>query len=153
MPRRWTTTLAAFRKLYELLDASTRPGLNGDDVAVVWGNPGDNQPDRLVSVGRVETADQDAAALGQRRREERYRLEVVVDVAFRADSHDDVNEAFEAVVQAIEAEVHDHPTLDGALHADGIAEVGGIDIDAVGQLETGAFQTVGIIHVDCRARI
>lgn len=151
MSRRWTTSFAAFRRLYELLDESTMPALAG--ATVVWGHPGENPASRLVIVGRVEPADQDAAAIGQRRREERYRVEVLVDYALHVDDHAALNSEVEEVVQAIEAVVHDHPTLDDALHADGLAEIGAVEIEAVGQLETGAFQTLVTIPVECRARI
>lgn len=151
MARRWTTSFAAFRRLYELLRDSDHAALA--DVTCVWGHPGENPGEKLLSVGRVEPADQDAAALGQRRREERYSIEALIDVAFRADSHAAVNDACEAIVQAVEEVVHTHPTLDGALYADGIAEIGGHHIEAVGQLESGAFQTLTIINVDCTARI
>lgn len=143
--------MAAFEAWYDVLRGSQRDALAA--ATVVWGTPGEDQPDRLVVVGRVMPASQDPAALGQGRREERYRIETVVDVAMQAFDHAEVNREARRIVQDVEGEAHDHPRLEGALHGDGWAGVDEIEVAAPQQLETGAFQTVVFVRLGCTARI
>lgn len=150
MARSYTTAFAASRRLHELFAART--GLAG--VQVDWGYPGENSPPELVWVGEFETSDQDAAAIGQRRRDERYTVNVYADVAMHTTTPAAVNERIAEIVREIEAAVHDDPHLGTVLGNDGWAQVDDLEtVVATQPVSDKAFGGVVRVGVACRARI
>ena len=147
--RRYTTAFAASEKLYELTDAAF-PGA----VQVSWGYPGVDAGAELVWVGEFESADQEPAAIGQGRRNESYHVSIYVDVAMETADPADVNVRVAEHVRVLEEVLADNPTLDGALHSDGWAEIADVETVVATQPATDtAFAGVARVRVACRARI
>lgn len=154
MARSYTTAFQASRNLTDLL--TTALAASGFvEVQVDWGYPGEDSAAELVWVGEFETADQEPAALGQRRREERYIIGVYVDVAMHTDTPSKVNERIGEIVRKVEEAVHSDPHLGNALGADGWAQVGDLETVVATQdvVTDKAFGGVVRLGVTCRARI
>lgn len=147
--RRFTTTFAAVEGLYNAILAR---GLT--DVQVEWGWPGENAVGgELIWIGNVEMADQDAAAIGQGRRDERYTISVYVDVAMKVTELADVGRRTAELVREVEAAVHNDPQLGGGLPSDGWAQIGDVEPGPTIPVGDGVHNNVARVRVACRARI
>lgn len=154
MARRYSTATTAPEALTGLLAARVDADPDVGEVTVLWGMPGEDVPTDVVWVGGVEPVDQDAAALGQRRRDERYRIPVFVDVVVPGADPAAANRRAGTLARLVEEVVGDAPTLDGALYDDGSAEVGGIEaVIETQQANERSCIAVWRVWVACRARV
>lgn len=117
--------VAAKTALKKLLKDSTEPALKG--VQIAWNHPGAKIESSTVIIGNSRREDQTPAALGNRQRDARWRIELVVDVLSRKDA-EDTAAAGVAIAAAVEREVQRNPEL--GIPAAGIvfAQVSNMDL-------------------------
>lgn len=138
-----------------LVDAlNARPALAGK---VTWGVPRETPRREWIVVGEVE-GDQSQVSVGRQslsRREERYRVLVVVSVIMSAVEHPrTVAERAYALAAEVEDEVRTSPTLGLDPGTDGLywAQVTKTDLtESTG--DGSERQAVVTLHVSCMARI
>lgn len=152
MTGRRSTIPAVRRRLHELLAA--RPGLKHAQVA--RGHPGRELSNLLVLVGRADTPEQDAAALGQRGRDERYSVDVIFDVTDPELDPDEVEDVAFGLLGELEDLLAGDPGLSGVFpDGNGHAELDGIDIDTITVEDNRAvqFHTVIVARVGVWTRL
>lgn len=124
------------------------------DVQVTWSTPTDGPGPEWVRIGNV-IGDQDAAALGRQRREERYRVEVLVSVVRpEIEEPQEVAERAFAILAEIEDDVRADETL--GIDLPGAAQFVWARIektDLVEGLGGGERWAEVTVHVACVARI
>lgn len=146
---------AARRYLFDQLTAqlTTDPDFPKAQLLVVYDQPGPFQPDDIVSVGKVTRQVAVSSMVGSGAAgwlEERYQVEVIVDV-FRGGAY--AQAAFEravALIDAVCAVVRGDPSLGGAvLEARPASSTYESELDD----EHKGRRCVGTVDVDCYQRI
>lgn len=139
---------AARANLYDLLDAA--PVLS--TVQRVFGEPSAYEEQQVVAVLGFGPVGDEPAAIGQRRQEERYRIEVKIkahDPA--ADDGQAVEDIAFDLYDAVWNVVHDNPTLDDAVTF--CFPGGGDSSEGAQAAEGGGWVMFVSLFVECTARI
>lgn len=119
-----TSTIVAFKAA---LIASLQGRANLDGVSVTWGIPPTEPEPEWIFVGDVKgPAEQEAAALGRQRREEKYALEIIVSVT--RQFADDAQECAERAVE-LAAEIEDELRTDVEQGVVRVAQVVGLGLE------------------------
>lgn len=147
MPRRFMTAMAASEALYDLLTG-------GMSIEVWWGFPGYPSAPEMCWVRTPESTDQDASALGQRRRDEQYLLDVIVEVGKNTQDPGEVNRALATHLRSIEQLVDANDNLIPDSNPDHRAGVSAIDTVVDTQpLSEQSYHGAMRLRVGCWARI
>lgn len=135
--------------LFAALEAATWPD---PQPQVVYGAPAAYEEQRVVAVLGFGPVGDEPAAIGQRRQEETYRIEVAIKVHDpAADDAAGVEAATMALYDVAWAVVHDDPTLGGAVT---VAWPGGADESPGAQAaDKGGWVMFVSLFVACTARI
>lgn len=96
--------MAASESLFNILT-------DGMSIQVWWGFPGQESDPEMCWVRTPDSTDQDASALGQRRRDESYLLDVIVEVARNTQDPGEVNRQLATHLRSIEQLVDANPNL------------------------------------------
>lgn len=147
MAREFMTAMEASEALYNILT-------DGMAIQVWWGFPGERGAPELAWVRTPESTDQDASALGQRRRDETYILDAIVEVARNTQDPAEVNRQLATHVRSVESLVHDNPNLIPSSNPNHRAGVSAIDTVIDTQpLTEKSYHGVMRVRVGCWARI
>lgn len=119
MPATPTTAPATKRALITILNA--RAGLSGVQVAYGYLNDSAQLQDENINVGKVRF-NQEWGALGNRRREESYRVELIIVVKREGDDQQGTEERMWAVLAEVEQALRADPTLGGAVRVSELTE-------------------------------
>lgn len=148
-----TTAPTAKANLLTLLQADT--DLAG--VQVVWAHPGSGNLTReAVYFGATKWQDEWSEVMGPaRKRDERYRIEVVFDVASDGDDAQACETRMWALVNRLRQVLHDHPTLSTNTPDDAGPVFWALPIPDTQTPAADNNQRVSlcIINVECRARV
>lgn len=151
MARKFTTAYQASENLYDL--AVDR--FSTWAVQVWWGYPGaETAAAELVWVSLPDSADQDAATLGQQSRDENYLLDLYIDVARNTQDPAEVNRRIAEVFREAESMVHDNRNLVPDMTPNFRAEVS--DLETIVETQPLSGQSYGGVvrlRVGCWARI
>lgn len=150
MAREFTTAFQASENLYDL--AVDR--FSTWTVQVWWGYPGERADPELLWVSLPDSSDQDAAAFGQRSRDENYLIDVYVDIARNTSDPAEVNRRIAEVFREAESLVHDNPNLVPAMTPNHRAEASDLETIVETQpLSDKSYGGVVRLRVGCWARI
>lgn len=114
----WSVVLAK-RAILDLLSAASWPGAIPQ---LSWGTPRNFERECII-VGNVTNSEQQWAGIGNRRRDEDYRLDLVVWVNKAGDSQEDATVRAVELLAVVEAVVRANSNLSAALPAGQWAEM------------------------------
>jgi hypothetical protein len=146
---------AVRRYLFDQLTAqlTTDPAFPKAQLLVVYDQPGPFQPDDIVSIGKVSRQVAVSSLVGSGGAgwlEERFQVEVIVDVFRGGDYAQAAFERAVALVDAVCAVVRGDPSLGGCVLE---ARPAGSTYDSEWDDEHKGRHCVGTIEVDCYQRI
>lgn len=136
----------ARRALFDALAASA----DLSAVQVTFGEPDAHEEQEVVAMLGVGDVDEESAALGNERREERYRIDVGVKVHDPAGDSRSVDTRCFAYADAVRAVVAANLTLGGTVRT---AHVVSQRSDGAQAAEGGGWVCFNLLAIECHARI